>query len=191
MKTVVRLIFALLCTMCLCSCANSVNEGVLIVPSSQNGGHVSETESVETADFEETAAETDVIAAETEESAESAVDEDPVPNDTTDVMEQARLLLEDAQFRTLLAQYDAQISDGEPLTYVAAVLAYQKLHGTAAESQFPDAADGDVVYWTVGGSVWHVTDACTALAKSKSILSGTESAAQQAGKTRVCKRCGE
>lgn len=184
MKTVVRLIFALLCTMCLCSCANSVNEGVLIVPSSHNGGHESETVSVETADFEET-------AAETKESAESAVDEDPVPNDTTDVMEQARLLLEDAQFRTLLAQYDAQISDGEPLAYVAAVLAYQKLHGTAAESQFPDATDGDVVYWTVGGSVWHVTDACTALAKSKSILSGTEAAAQQAGKTRVCKRCGE
>lgn len=193
MSTVIRLISVLLCTMLLYSCADGVNEGVLIVPSSQNGSMVSEAVSMETADSVDMMSESDVISAETAEMAESlesVVEEAAVPDDMDDAIANARLLMEDAQFCALLAQYGAQISDGEPLASVAAVLAYQKLHSETAVPQFPDAADGDLVYWTVGGSVWHVTDACTALAKSKSILSGTESAAQQAGKTRVCKRCG-
>jgi len=187
MNAVIRLIFTLICAISLCSCADSVNEGVLIVPSSQNGGFVSEPVLSETED----SAETDVIASEPEASLESSAVEDVVPDDTMDVIAQARLLLEDAQFCRLFAQYDEQISAEDPLAAVAAVLAYQKLHGETVTPQSPDALDGDVVYWTGGGSVWHVTKACTALAKSKLILSGSETAAQQAGKTRVCKRCGE
>lgn len=46
------------------------------------------------------------------------------------------------------------------------------------------------VYWTKGGSVWHVSRGCSALKNSTDILSGTEDEALAAGKSRVCKKCG-
>ena len=49
---------------------------------------------------------------------------------------------------------------------------------------------GQLVYWTPGGSVWHVTDKCSSLSRSKEIVSGSIASAQAAGKDRVCKRCG-
>lgn len=48
----------------------------------------------------------------------------------------------------------------------------------------------DVVYWTEGGSVWHIKKDCSSLSRSKNIISGSESEAISAGKERVCKRCG-
>lgn len=47
------------------------------------------------------------------------------------------------------------------------------------------------VYWVSGGEVWHVTDKCSSLSRSKKILSGTVEDAVLAGKTRVCKKCGK
>ncbi len=47
-----------------------------------------------------------------------------------------------------------------------------------------------VVYWTEGGSVWHNTKDCSALARSKNIMSGSVHDAVEAGKERVCKKCG-
>jgi hypothetical protein len=66
------------------------------------------------------------------------------------------------------------------------VLAYQQMQGMTGEASLSE----ETVFWTAGGSVWHVTAECSALAKSKSVLSGTEEQAKQAGKSRVCKRCG-
>lgn len=48
----------------------------------------------------------------------------------------------------------------------------------------------NVVYWVAGGEVWHITDKCASLARSKKILSGTVEQATASGKSRVCKRCG-
>ena len=47
------------------------------------------------------------------------------------------------------------------------------------------------VYWVKNGEVWHISEKCPSLSRSKSILSGTVTAAQENGKTRVCKRCGQ
>ena len=44
----------------------------------------------------------------------------------------------------------------------------------------------ETVYWTPGGSVWHVDRNCSALARSTDIRSGTIA---QSGKSRACKRC--
>lgn len=54
----------------------------------------------------------------------------------------------------------------------------------------PGQADGGV-FWVAGGSVWHVTDRCHSLARSREICSGTVEEAQAAGKTRPCKICSE
>lgn len=46
------------------------------------------------------------------------------------------------------------------------------------------------VYWTPGGSVWHISRSCSALKNSSEVLSGTQDEALAAGKERVCKKCG-
>ena len=46
------------------------------------------------------------------------------------------------------------------------------------------------VYWVKSGEVWHLSDKCSSLSRSKNILSGTVEAAIENGKMRVCKRCG-
>ncbi len=45
------------------------------------------------------------------------------------------------------------------------------------------------VYWVSGGSVYHSTDRCPALARSTNIKSGTVAQAIAAGKKRPCKDC--
>lgn len=45
------------------------------------------------------------------------------------------------------------------------------------------------VYWVSGGSVYHSTDRCPALARSTNIRSGTVAQAIAAGKKRPCKDC--
>ncbi len=46
------------------------------------------------------------------------------------------------------------------------------------------------VYWVEKGEVWHTTESCPSLSRSKKISSGSISDATTAGKSRVCKRCG-
>lgn len=58
------------------------------------------------------------------------------------------------------------------------------------ETTVVEEADSGTVYWTPGGSVWHTTESCSSLSRSKEIISGTEEQAIQAGKERVCKKCG-
>lgn len=65
---------------------------------------------------------------------------------------------------------------------------------TARETLEPDIfttiPNGATVYWTKSGSVWHVSRGCSALKNSTDIISGTQSDAVAAGKSRVCKKCG-
>ena len=170
MKYVWRIVVLMLCTLLLCSCADSVEDGVLIVPSSRN--LYEETSAVVTA-----SAETEDVVPQTE----SFTAEVPMAES---VSEQVNLLFGDGVFCDLLAQYGEQL-DAQAAA-VAAVLAYQHMLGMTGEAPLSE----DTVFWTVSGSVWHVTAECSALAKSKSVLSGTEEQAKQAGKSRVCKRCG-
>ena len=170
MKDVWRIVVLMLCTLLLCSCADSVEDGVLIVPSSRN--LYEETSAVVTE-----SPETEVVVPQTE----SFTAEIPMAES---VSEQVNLLFGDEVFCDLLAQYGEQL-DAQAAA-VAAVLAYQQLRETVPK--LPETEDA--VFWTVSGSVWHVTAECSALAKSKSVSSGTEEQAKQAGKSRVCKRCG-
>ncbi len=54
-----------------------------------------------------------------------------------------------------------------------------------------DSAENGEVYWTEGGEVWHLTENCSSLSRSKNILSGSVEAAIDAGKERACMRCGK
>lgn len=47
----------------------------------------------------------------------------------------------------------------------------------------------ETVYWTDGGTVYHITDQCSHLNNSYELKSGTATAAIEAGKTRLCKTC--
>ena len=67
-----------------------------------------------------------------------------------------------------------------------AIVTSQQIEG----GETPDETTIDVVYWTEGGSVWHNTKDCSALARSKNIISGSVHDAVRAGKERVCKKCG-
>lgn len=49
--------------------------------------------------------------------------------------------------------------------------------------------NGETVYWVDGGKVWHSTKGCSALSRSKNIISGSKSEAVAAGKERGCKKC--
>ena len=180
---VLRTVLLMLCVLLMCSCADSVGDGVLIVPSSH-------TQYEETSAVITDSAETEVGNPQTESSVSEdefvlESDADIQPSDTEfDVAEQAGLMFEDAVFCGLLEQFGEQM-DAQAAA-VAATLAYQQIKGNVSVP----SEDEDTVFWTVSGSVWHVTAECSALAKSKSVLSGSEGQAKQAGKTRVCKRCG-
>ena len=47
------------------------------------------------------------------------------------------------------------------------------------------------VYWVKSGEVWHTTDKCSSLSRSKNILSGEIADAIANGKSRACKICGD
>ncbi len=183
MRRLLCVILTVCCIAVLPSCAEPANEGVLIIPSSNNPVAVTETEEpTETKPPlpEETssAAETDPVGITAPDTAEAS-----------DVLAQAQQLLRDEAFLAILAQYGGQLSPDAQTAVIAAVLAYQRQQGIPPVTNVTDDMDETVVYWTAGGSVWHVTDGCSALAKSKSIVSGSETQAMAAGKTRVCKRC--
>ncbi len=61
---------------------------------------------------------------------------------------------------------------------------------TTAEPPSQTDTQTVTVYWVPNGEVWHTKINCSTLSRSKNILSGTLEAAMQAGKERVCKRCG-
>lgn len=171
MKDVWRIVVLMLCTLLLYSCADSVEDGVLIVPSSRNLYEETSAVVTDSPETEDVVPQTELPAAAEVPMAES-------------VSEQVNLLFGDEVFCDLLAQYGEQL-DAQAAA-VAAVLAYQQLRETVPK--LPETEDA--VFWTVSGSVWHVTAECSALAKSKSVSSGTEEQAKQVGKSRVCKRCG-
>ncbi len=54
-----------------------------------------------------------------------------------------------------------------------------------------DAYGNVIVYWTAGGSVWHIDRNCSALSNSAAVESGTIKEAEMAGKSRACKKCGQ
>ena len=71
--------------------------------------------------------------------------------------------------------------------------------GSLTSSEIKNAGDtapetdkspnGGTVYWVDGGKVWHRTKGCSALSRSKNIISGSKSEAVAAGKERGCKKC--
>ncbi len=183
MKRLLFLILTVCWTVLLVSCAAPENEGVLIIPSSANPSSTAAAEAVA-----ETVTEPQLPETEAPDVMSDAVD--TAAEEPFDALVMAQKLLGDEGFLALLAQYELTSAD-EKTAAVAALLAYQRAQGTGSLSDETDRADNTVVYWTAGGSVWHVTDDCSALSKSKSIVSGVTDEAIKAGKTRVCKRCGE
>lgn len=55
--------------------------------------------------------------------------------------------------------------------------------------QLKEANVGKVVYWTEGGSVFHLDEDCSHLNRSYELTAGTPEEAEQAGKSRLCKSC--
>ena len=53
----------------------------------------------------------------------------------------------------------------------------------------PSTPTGSTYYWTPSGKSYHTTSSCTALKRSKTILSGTLAQAKAAGKTDPCNLC--
>ncbi|MBE6659539.1 MAG: hypothetical protein E7604_14000 [Ruminococcaceae bacterium] len=186
-----------LCALRLCSCGQGREDGVLIIPSSRGDDGTATAVSVTAAAVTEQiiTPQTEPVTVETaqpepDEPAEETTFSEPSA-DPDGMLAQAEALIGDAEFRTLLAQYGADTESSALVGAVAAMLAYQNLHTADAGIPVPPTDDAEgTVYWTSGGSVWHVTADCSALAKSKSVNSGTEAQAAAAGKSRACKRCG-
>ena len=64
-----------------------------------------------------------------------------------------------------------------------------KAEGTlTAYGDNPDAPDGDSVYWTAGGSVFHAALSCRHLS-GKKVYYGTVEDAVSEGKLRTCSAC--
>lgn len=68
-----------------------------------------------------------------------------------------------------------------------------ELLGTETDTPLTDGrtTDTDIVYWTDGGSVWHISRDCSYLEGKlpDGVNAGTEKQAKEAGKTHVCSRC--
>ena len=62
---------------------------------------------------------------------------------------------------------------------------------SVTETEADSYDESATVYWTKSGSVWHTTDKCHHLKKSKSIESGSVEEAIEAGKSKVCSSCGK
>lgn len=181
MKQYVIFMSAILAAMLLTvSCAGSGDDGVVIVPSNRTETTAAEStvgsESVEIT-------ETEVVESVLTETEALAVES--VPSEDADTLDAARKIIGDQAFLQYLEQYGIGADDEDTLGVIAAVLDYQK-----AQKESAVEGTAEAVYWTAGGSVWHVTRECSALAKSQAVQSGNVSDAQSAGKARVCKRCG-
>ena len=69
-----------------------------------------------------------------------------------------------------------------------------ELEATEAE-ETPETSvlpeENGTVYWTKGGSVWHVSRECYHIKKSNNVESGTVEDAIEAGKEKICSHCGK
>ncbi len=87
-------------------------------------------------------------------------------------------------------------SAGQPLTKDELAFLSAELFTRADEpateptNQYEDR-EPNTVYWTEGGSVYHIYRDCRHLQNSDSIRSGTVLTAQMNGKERVCSECSE
>ena len=68
--------------------------------------------------------------------------------------------------------------------YVCKITVKAKKSGTSSGSF---KASAGVVYWTPGGTVYHLSRNCSTLSRSRTVYSGSIS---DSGKARVCKVCG-
>jgi len=50
--------------------------------------------------------------------------------------------------------------------------------------------DTSTVYWVPNGMVYHISENCSTLSRSKTILNGTPESAKSAKKLRLCSVCG-
>ena len=75
---------------------------------------------------------------------------------------------------------------GKKATCKVKVKATKSSKSSKSSSGSSNYSDG-TVYWTSGGSVYHTTDSCPTLGRSKNIQSGTVA---ESGKSRACKVCG-
>ncbi len=87
------------------------------------------------------------------------------------------------------------VADTEPLPDTTASFAVSASDGTSAEATDTTDANADevvegTVYWVTDGGVWHRTSKCRTLSHSKNIHSGKVEEAMLAGKSRLCKVCG-
>lgn len=184
-------ILPILLSLLLLGCAtidedHSLPDGILIIPGTSPTAW--STVGTDTDHFTQT---TEAMSGSEEDTVDTTYETAEVPEADTANMdayaEQAQALLHSETFSSLLLQ-----AGGDPnaaLPYITALLCYMDLLGDGT----PLPGDGEeaaaLVYWTAGGSVWHEEKGCSALAKSKNILSGSVDDARHAGKSRGCKRC--
>ena len=89
--------------------------------------------------------------------------------------------------------YDESEPDEADVTETVQVSESEAYVETADASESDDTEEhiGDgTVYWVKSGEVWHKTDKCPSLSRSKNIRSGSIEDAMLAGKSRACKKCG-
>lgn len=75
-------------------------------------------------------------------------------------------------------------NSGADTVHSAVMEAFESVQGT---NDAPNDPIPITVYWVGGGSVWHTTPDCRALARSHNIQEGTIA---ESGKARACKICG-
>ena len=87
--------------------------------------------------------------------------------------------------------FETDYSTGVPLTpemiesiIDAATLTVEEVYPTET-----DSSGNLIVYWLPGGSVWHMSKACSSVDKANNALSGTIANAVSDGKDRPCKIC--
>lgn len=88
-----------------------------------------------------------------------------------------------ADYKTQVERLQAQTSDLQSQLSAAQSKASQ----TSTDISFDnESGNEEIVYWVSSGEVYHSTDSCSTLKRSKNIYSGTIS---QSGKSRPCKVC--
>ncbi len=106
-----------------------------------------------------------------------------IPNTVTDIRMETFFAVESDELGIVETDITYEsISDTEAVSEEAEV--------TSDKLETQSLPDENVVYWVKNGEVWHLTEKCPSLSRSKTILSGTVDEAVENGKTRVCKRCG-
>lgn len=109
---------------------------------------------------------------------------------SADYGDAAKALLENPEFLALADSYGGRDDPAAALAALLAVLGENAETEGLPSRSLPEDTD-TVVYYTPGGSVWHVRRDCPALSSSKEILSGSVDDAVKAGKSRECRRCGD